>query len=268
MAGLLLFLLLNTVFIGPIALSPDTDSANRVVALFIFIPLLFASVMFAFGLHRALFAERLAGRRWIRINRELHEMGFRDAMANESDHTLGLPVNLLAPPTLALQRGGGIDHVTVGQVEGHEVRCFNVRIRGSGWMDVPAAALRVEASFAATVIRPFKSPLPPRPDMKRARFEHERFNRSVAVFSVDPFFASAMVDARMMEWLLTEPCRITIELADRWVVAWCLPRRGLEGPRELIDILIRFDERIPRAVPSLFPERHAQLEWKHRIRSR
>jgi hypothetical protein len=105
--------------------------------------------------------------------------------------------------------------------------------------------------------------------MKRAWFEHEQFNRSIAVFSVDPFFASAMVDPRMMEWLRANLRRTTIELADHWAVAWNMPHRGLgRGPQELIEILVAFDDRIPRAVPSLFPERHDQVRWQHQEKGR
>jgi hypothetical protein len=264
MAALLVFVGLNAVFMGVVAFSGEVDRTNRLIALAIFIPLVLCTLMFAVGLYTALFAKRISGRRWARVNRELGAMGFRDATASEIQDTLGLPVQLLAPYMLALQRGGGIDHVRVGQVDGHEVRAFNVRIRGGGWIDVPAVALRVHASLTQTVIRPSRGPMPPRPDMKRAWFEHEQFNRSVAVFSVDPFFASAMVDPRMMDWLRTNIHQTTIELADHWVVAWDMPHQRFgRGPQELIDFLIGFDERIPRSVPSLFPERLSRMRWHH-----
>jgi hypothetical protein len=267
MALLLVFVGLNALFMGAVAVSGDVDRTNRFIAIGIFIPLVLATTMFAAGLYQALFAKRISKRRWTRVNRELHAMGFRNATASETYDTIGLPVQLLAPHTLALQRGGGIDHVTIGQLHGHEIRSFNVRIRGGGWTDVPAVALRVAASLAPTVIRPFRGSIPPRPDMKRAWFEHERFNRSIAVFSADPFFANALVDPRMMEWLHTNLRRTTIELADHWAVVWNMPLRGFgRGPRELIEFLVGFDDRIPRAVPSLFPERHDQVRWRHQER--
>ena len=107
--------------------------------------------------------------------------------------------------------------------------------------------------------------LPPRPDMERVRFEHEQFNRSIAVYSTDPFFASAMVDARMMEWLRNNLDGVQLELSDRWAVVWFLPHRGRRlGPQDLLDILSGFDERIPRALPSLFPERRGHVMWRER----
>lgn len=266
-ASLLIFVLLNAVFMGSVAFSHDIDNTNRFIAIGIFIPLVAGTVAFAVALYRAMFAQRIARKRWKLINSDLYRMGFRDAGPHEVRETLGLPVNLLAPPTLALQRGGGIDHVTVGEIGGREVRCFNVRIRGSAWLDVPAAALRIDASFASTVIRPSRSPVSPRTDMKRAVFEHEPFNRSVGVFSVNSFFASALVDARMMEWLLAHLEGAVIELADRWVVAWGFRGRFRDRrPLEMLDLLVRFGEQVPRVVPSFFPEDDFVTFWLHRRR--
>ena len=200
-ACLLVIVSMSAAFMGFVAFSPGTDESNRLLALFILTPLLVAVFAFLVALYRAVFAKQISRRRWARAGRRLASSGFRDATASEVQDTLGLPVQLLAPPILALQRGGGIDHVMVGSVGDRQVRCFNVRIRGGGWMDVPAVALRLDASFASTLIRPQRVPIRPRPDMKRAWFEHERFNRSLAVFSVDPFFANALVDPRMMDWL-------------------------------------------------------------------
>ncbi len=265
MAGLFAFVALSALFMGGAALSADADRTNRIIAIGMFVSLLASSVVLARSLFLAVFGSRIAARRWSRINRELHDLGFRDAVPHEVSDTLGLPVQVLAPYMLARRRGGGIDHLTLGEVDGREIRCFNVRIRGGGWVDVPAVAMKIDASLSATVIRPFKSPIAPRPDMKRALFEHEEFNRSVAVFSVDAFFASAMVDARMMDWLRRNLRRTTIELADRWVIAWNWPgRRFGRRPLELIDLLLDFDGRIPRALPSLFPGRHDHTRWRHR----
>ena len=264
-AGLFAVVFLCAVFMGFVAFSPGTDNGNRLIAFFIFTSLAAASFAFARALFRAVFAKRIARRLWARVNRDLYTMGFRDATAAEVRDTLGLPVQLLAPYTLALQRGGGIDHETVGRRGEREIRCFNVRIRGGGWMDVPAVAVRVEAAFASTLITPWRIPIRPRPDMKRAWFEHGLFNRSLAVFSTDPFFANALVDPRMMDWLRENLHRTTIELAGEWVLAWNMPRgRHRREPKELIDVVMAFTEQIPRALPSLFPRDGVTLRWRHR----
>jgi hypothetical protein len=263
----LIIVLLSAAFMAVIVFSGDTDTANRVIAIGIFIPLATSSVVFASALYKALFADQIARKRWGRINEDLHNMGFRDALPHEVEETLGLPVNLMSPSTLALQRGGGIDHVTIGEIGGRQVRCLNVRIRGAAWLDVPAAALRIDASVASTVIRPSRFPLPPRTGMTRVMFEAEQFNRSIGVFSDDPFFASALVDARMMEWLRMHLHGAVIELADRWAVAWGVRDRFHDRkPLEMFDLLVRFGEQIPRVVPSFFPEADISTFWLHRGR--
>lgn len=264
LALLFAFVLLNALLMLGAVFSPDVDAENRAIALFLVLGLSMGAFALGVGFYRSLFATRVTKQRWMRFNEQLHLQGFREATRAETKQTEALPIHLLAPTTLGQQRGGGIDHVTIGHVSGREVRCFNVRIRGGGWVDVAAVAIRVPAYFAPTVIHPFRSPIPPRPNMKRVRFEHEGFNRTMSVFSVDPFFATAMVDARMMEWLKANLRGACVELADGWVAAWSMPtwqHRDRGNPRTLVDLLGRFDQRIPRAVPSFFPERHERLMW-------
>jgi hypothetical protein len=268
MVVLLLFVSLNAAFMAGVMRSPGIDAENLLIARALFVMLSICSALFAIALCRALIGPAINRRRWRRFNEDLETLGFRAATAAEIDHTSRLPVHVLSPSTLGEQRGGGIDHVTVGRVGTQEARAFNVRIRGGGWIDVPAVALRVDASFAHTVIWPLRRGMRPRPGMRRVRFEHEVFNRSTVVFSEDPFFASAMIDARMMEWL-ADLDRTTIELADRWVVAHAFSRRGRRaGPVALLELLVAFDGEIPRAVPSLFPERPNQMLWPVRSRRR
>jgi hypothetical protein len=267
-AGLMLLLLifvgLAALFMGAVAISPETDTSNRIIACIIFLSLSASTVQFVFGFRRAALGSWLTNRRWRHLGDALRSMGFRDAKASEIDETVRLPVHVLLPSVLAVQRGGGIDHVTIGSLGGQEVRAFNVRIRGGGWYDVPAVALFLPASLAPTLVRPVKNiKIPPRPGMRSVRFESEQFNRSVGVFSSDPFFASAMIDARMMEWLMEASPRAVIELSDRWAVAWALPKTGRHlSPVDLIAILKEFDRHIPRAVPSLFPRSETRLLWK------
>jgi hypothetical protein len=267
MVGLLLFVSLNAAFMAGVAMSPGIDPANLFIARSLFVMLSICSVMFASALFRALFGGAISRRRWRRFNDELETFGFHAATSAEVEHTSRLPVHLLAPSTIGGQRGGGIDHVMVGSIGGQEVRSFNVRVRGGGWVDVPAVALRVGGSFAHTVISPAKRGFRPRPGMKRVLFEQETFNRSTLVFSQDAFFASAMIDARMMDWL-ADLDRTTIELADRWMVAWAISRRGRRvGPTALLDLLVAFDRHVPRSIPSLFPERPVQMLWPDRSRN-
>ena len=220
------------------------------------------SVLFAIALCRALFGPAINRRRWRRFNDDLQTLGFRAATAAEIDHTSRLPVHVLAPSTLAEQRGGGIDHLTVGRVGTQEARAFNVRIRGGGWIDVPAVALRVDASFAHTVIWPLRRGLRPRPGMKRVRFKHRGLQ------PLDGRLLAGSVlrerhDRRTHDGVARGVFdRTTIELADMWVVAHAISRHGRRaGWVALLELLVAFDGQIPRAVPSLFPERPNQMLW-------
>lgn len=84
-------------------------------------------------------------------------------------------------------------------------------------------------------------------------FESDLFNRAYDVRSEDRRFASALVDARMMEWLLTLGRGSGFEIGDRWVLGY----REQVQPWELervLESLETFIERIPRAARSMYPE--------------
>src|SRR3954453_9787654 len=125
-AGLMLLLLifvgLAALFMGAVAISPESDTSNRIIACVIFLSLSASTVQFVFGFRRAALGSWLTNRRWRHLGDALRSMGFRDAKASEIDETVRLPVHVLLPSVLAVQRGGGIDHVTIGSLGGQEVR--------------------------------------------------------------------------------------------------------------------------------------------------
>jgi hypothetical protein len=243
-ALLFLFVSCNAAFMGGATVSGQVDTTHRVIAGTIFVSLAVWAVALAFGLRRALFGRWLSDRRWKRIDRSLVAYGFREATPSEVAHTERLPAHILAPAILGPQRGGGIDHVRIRAVDGREVRCFNTRVRGGAWADVPVVAVRVEGSFPPTVVWSARFAVPPRPGMERMRFELEAFNRAFSVYSIDRFFASAVIDARMMEWLLSEGRGLTFELSDRWAIAWGSPAlEPLGGP-------VDADRSAPRPRPA------------------
>jgi hypothetical protein len=264
-ALLFLFVSCNAAFMGGATVSGQVDTTHRVIAGTIFVSLAVWAVALAFGLRRALFGRWLSDRRWKRIDRSLVAYGFREATSSEVAHTERLPAHILAPAILGPQRGGGIDHVRIRAVDGREVRCFNTRVRGGAWADVPVVAVRVEGSFPPTVVWSARFALPPRPGMERMRFELEAFNRAFSVYSIDRFFASAVIDARMMEWLLSEGRGLTFELSDRWAIAWGVRRwnRSVD-PSTLIEALRGLDRHIPRVIASLFQREGDDILWAGR----
>jgi len=88
--------------------------------------------------------------------------------------------------------------------------------------------------------------------------ESERFNRAFEVRAADRAFASALLDARMMEWLLVEPPGVGFEVAaGRLMVSGPRDRASLD---DLAEGLRRFDaflDRVPPVLSSLFPAQGA-----------
>src|SRR5439155_4850234 len=110
-------------------------------------------VVLGLATYRSFTGRLFAGQRWARIDRELLAAGFRNAGGPVIEDTARIHVQLLSPSVLGVDRGGGIDHVTLGSIGGREVRAFRAQIRGAGrWIDVPAVGVRVPASMAPTII--------------------------------------------------------------------------------------------------------------------
>jgi hypothetical protein len=229
-----------------------------------FIQLTVGAVILVLATYKALTGRLFATSWWKELDEELMRHGFQPASPAELRHTAGIHVQLLSPNVIRMDRGGCIDHVMVGHIEGIEVRAFRARLRGGRrWIDAPSVAVRLPASFAPTTIRRVRRGIRP-VGLKRAFFELGSFNRSVDVRSADPYFASALVDPRMIAWLSDNLHRSVIEVADGWAVAWSTSFLGtMRSPHDLLDLLLRFHARIPRSVQSLFPAGKSETAWVH-----
>jgi hypothetical protein len=151
------------------------------------------SAIMVFASYKAFRGWLFATSWWNAIDKELSRRGFRPATAVEGAHTAGIRVQLLSPTVVRMDRGGGIDHVMVGVIDGSEVRTSRARIRGGyHWIDSPAAAMRLPLSLAPTTIRRVHSGVRPL-GLKRACFELGAFDRTVDVRTADPYVASALV---------------------------------------------------------------------------
>jgi len=83
--------------------------------------------------------------------------------------------------------------------------------------------------------------------------ESEAFNRAFAVRCHDRAFASALVDPRMMEWLLSLGHGWSFEIDGRWILGY----RDQVQPWEIgsvLETVATFIRKVPRAVTSLYPE--------------
>lgn len=81
-------------------------------------------------------------------------------------------------------------------------------------------------------------------------FESEEFNREYRISSKDPRFARALVDARMMRWLLEEAKHSVFELRGSTVLMYY---HLFTDPRDLdwfLDRAVGFRDHIPRMVLS------------------
>jgi hypothetical protein len=93
--------------------------------------------------------------------------------------------------------------------------------------------------------------LPAAYDLEEVRFEAEAFDRRWRTFTDDPRFASALIDQRMMAWMMTiRPCEF--EVGGSWLMAETRADDDASLAR-LLDAADGFARHIPRAARSLYP---------------
>ena len=91
--------------------------------------------------------------------------------------------------------------------------------------------------------------------LERVTFELGDFNRQWLVYAADPRVAMAIVDQRMMLWLMTSHPQWDYELADGWLMVMREDLRASPSQYELepvLEALLAFREHIPRVADSLF----------------
>jgi hypothetical protein len=92
-------------------------------------------------------------------------------------------------------------------------------------------------------------------------FESEEFNRTFAVRCADRRFASALMDARMLEFLVSTRGELNFELRGRWLLVWTDPVKPKLMPG-LLRMAEQFVERIPAVVWDLYPSDFVDAEGK------
>jgi len=83
-------------------------------------------------------------------------------------------------------------------------------------------------------------------------FESEEFNRLFTVRSPDRRFASALIDAQMLDFLLSTKAELNFELKGRWLLVWTDPVAAALMPG-LLGVAERFVAHIPPVVWELYP---------------
>ncbi len=87
--------------------------------------------------------------------------------------------------------------------------------------------------------------------LRDIEFESEDFNHAFNVKSKDRKFANDVIDARMMQWLVSVDGGFTFEISGRWMLCSSKRRR----PTELVPLLgtlEAFHEHVPRVVYELY----------------
>jgi hypothetical protein len=167
----------------------------------------------------------------------------------------GLPFELFQ------QRGLEVRNVMFGRLGSVEVKGFDARYvtyggRDVGWVptewrffalaDIPA-----NGPSLSVVRGPAAAPK----DERNVSFESGQFNQEFTVSTSDPRFASAVVDERMMAWLLDSvPDDVSFQIEGRYVLA--TKRDGAEMAEDVLQVLpavAGFVTHFPRAATSLYP---------------
>jgi hypothetical protein len=168
---------------------------------------------------------------------------------------------LLDEPFLLFRRTrasyGEIDNVLFGTWHGFEVWVFDYEymISKNNWRRLSGAVIAIAGGWPTLAVRPetLVTATGDQLALPGIEFESEMFNRAFDVRSDDAAFASALIDARMMEWLLDHAPRPGFEISGRWILGY----RDQVQPWQVdsvLSMLESFVDRIPRAVRSLYPE--------------
>lgn len=169
-----------------------------------------------------------------------------------SDRTgiASLPYDLLAHPATLRE----VDNVLRGTWEGTEVLVFEFRRANDETEWRYTCVMRpVPTGWPWLLLKP-ETPLTRvarDAGLRDVELESERFNRSFEVRSSDRRFATAVLEPRMMEWLMELSPRYGFEIRDGWLLAFTTQVQPWE-----IDLVLRtgaeFLDRVPSVAHSLF----------------
>jgi hypothetical protein len=114
------------------------------------------------------------------------------------------------------------------------------------WTGLPLVVVRPALS------KPFSLP----DGMKRRTTELERFNRAFHLFSIEPYAATALIDARTIEAIHDFDRRFSVEIGGSWVLVHA-PRLSAADLQRLIEEAAGLARVFPRIAGSLYPKGQA-----------
>jgi hypothetical protein len=201
------------------------------------------------------------------LSKKKRRLGFQ-AMAVQlaMDYNLEDPFGTLGLPFALFERGDGqgIENVVSGVWNGLEVRAFDFWYyeessdsnghRSRSYYRFDCAVVPIAASCPGlsidheTVLTRIAGAL----SFHDIEFEDRAFNDAFNVRGNDRKFANDLVDARMMEWLLTQAADHAFEVVGNRVLVVGPKIQPTEIVR-LIGIAKAFVDRVPKVVYSLYP---------------
>jgi len=176
-------------------------------------------------------------------------------------YSRGDPFGLLGLPFGLFSKGDdrGIDHTASGHFGDREVKLFDYwyydestdskgnRSRTYSRFTCAVAEVGVPLPHLSIGREGVLSRLAAAVGFRDIEFESEEFNRRFKVKGDDRRFATYVVDARMMEWLLHADPANTFEIAERWLLVHIHRLRPRELPLLLL-ALTGFEDKIPDVV--------------------
>lgn len=144
-----------------------------------------------------------------------------------------------------------------GSWQGREYQLFDFPSRLSATHSfISCVATSIDADMPLINIRP--RGLSMGGEGPEVGLESDRFEQRHAVTSLDSRAASALVDARVMQWLLNSDGAWAFDVQGGRVLAWTAQPKRISMQARLT-ILASFVDEMPRVVPLLYPARQKGL---------
>jgi hypothetical protein len=146
-----------------------------------------------------------------------------------------------------------VENVVWGVRDGREVRAFDYRRPAEDEIRYSCAMVRIPDGWPSLLFRRH-GPLDVARNaagLQRIEFELDEFNRRFEVRSDDRRLASAVIDQRMIGWLLESDPALGFQLQEGWLLAW-MPQLPPDELERTLTTVEGFHARIPRDVWSLY----------------
>jgi hypothetical protein len=158
----------------------------------------------------------------------------------------------------------GVDNVLSGEAAGMRVRLFDYHYTvhstdGQGHtssttypFSCAMAEIDADCPHLALEQESFMSRVSHHLGFHDIEMESEEFNKRYLVASEDKRFAYALLDARMMQWLMDEGGVCEYEVVGPLAMCFC---KRVKPPEyeNLLEVLRRFHSHVPTVVASLYP---------------